>query len=385
MKNKIVLLLTCCVILTATGIQSVFAQAPVPIWEEESFWEKSSFSQMELLRMSGFTLDEMYAIIADGKMSEVAYLILTFADTIENIRATYLVNTPPPNATENAAPTASTVLVNGVETAFDAYNIKNNNYFKLRDLAYVLSGTEKQFEVGWDSSNNSISLTSGKPYTTVGGEMTSKGAGVKTAHPTSSKIFLDGKEVAFTAFNIEGNNYFKLRDIGAVFDFGVDWDGPRNTIIINTSKKYVTENSWFDNTIPQNVREAVSNAVTKEWTDTFSVYYKVLSFQANKISYTNIENQVELKFSMTMMTQNFYRDPDTVAYIREAKESGSVHYQQLYEEYNMPKENNFNLMATMSINASGEVEPGTLQLFSNVSPNAENYEPVRADDFIIKG
>ncbi|MCL1809634.1 MAG: copper amine oxidase N-terminal domain-containing protein [Clostridiales bacterium] len=140
-----------------------------------------------------------------------------------------------------AKPTSSTVLVNGSIVSFDAYNISGNNYFKLRDVAHTLSGTEKQYEVAWDAAKNAISLTSDKPYTAVGGEMTGKGAGDKTPAPTSSKIYLDGKEVSFTAYNIEGNNYFKLRDIGAAFDFGVDWDGANNTIVIDTSKGYTPE------------------------------------------------------------------------------------------------------------------------------------------------
>jgi len=140
--------------------------------------------------------------------------------------------------TITAKPTASTVLVNGENVTFDAYNINSNHYFKLRDLAYTLSGTAKQFDVRWDEANNSISLASGQPYATVGGEMQGKGAGDKKATPTTSRIYLDGKEVSFTAYNIEGNNYFKLRDIGAVFDFGVDWDGARSTIVMDTGKGY---------------------------------------------------------------------------------------------------------------------------------------------------
>ncbi|MDR1573145.1 MAG: leucine-rich repeat domain-containing protein [Clostridiales Family XIII bacterium] len=140
-----------------------------------------------------------------------------------------------------ATPTVSTVLVNGRPVAFDAYNISDNNYFKLRDLASVLSGTEKQFEVGWDGAANAIALTSGAAYTPVGGEMAGKGAGDKTPVPTTSRITLDGKDISFTAYNIDGNNYFKLRDIGAAFDFGVDWDGARNTIAIDTGKGYATE------------------------------------------------------------------------------------------------------------------------------------------------
>jgi hypothetical protein len=140
-----------------------------------------------------------------------------------------------------AEPTAADILVNGEDVAFDAYNIGGNNYFKLRDLAYCLSGTEKQFEVGWDGANNAITLTSGKAYTAVGGEMTGKGVGNKSASPTSSKIYLDGKEISFTAYGLYGNNYFKLRDIGQVFDFGVGWDSSRNTIVIDTGKGYTPE------------------------------------------------------------------------------------------------------------------------------------------------
>ena len=51
----------------------------------------------------------------------------------------------------------------------------------------------------------------------------------------------DGSEVQFTAYHIEGNNYFKLRDIGEAFDFGVDWDEAAATIRIDTSKGYTPE------------------------------------------------------------------------------------------------------------------------------------------------
>lgn len=149
--------------------------------------------------------------------------------------------TPADNASLTATPTASTVLVNGEETAFDAYNIADNNYFKLRDLAYVLNGSDKQFEVTWDAASNAIALTSGNAYTTVGGEMTSKGEGSQTAAPTTSRIMLDGTEISLTAYQIGGNNYFKLRDIGEAFDFGVDWDASAKTIRIDTSKAYTPD------------------------------------------------------------------------------------------------------------------------------------------------
>ena len=140
-----------------------------------------------------------------------------------------------------AKPTASTVVVNGQNIAFDAYNIDGNNYFKLRDLAFVINGTSKQFEVAWDGASNAISLTSGTSYTPDGSELSGKGGGNKEASLTKSRIIQNGRDANFTAYNIAGNNYFKLRDIGQAFNFGVDWDGSRNTIVIDTNKNYTPE------------------------------------------------------------------------------------------------------------------------------------------------
>lgn len=138
-------------------------------------------------------------------------------------------------------PTASTVLVNGANVAFDAYNINGANYFKLRDLAMALNGSAKQFEVSWDAAANAISLTSNAAYTAVGGELAVGNGNVETFRPTDSKIILDGAEISLEAFNINGNNYFKLRDIGSAFDFGVDWDGAANTVVIDTNKGYTPD------------------------------------------------------------------------------------------------------------------------------------------------
>jgi len=145
---------------------------------------------------------------------------------------------PPSVPALTAVPTNSSVFVNDKKIAFDAYTINGNNYFKLRDLAYVLNGTEKQFEISYDATNNAISLASGKPYTIAGGELTVKGSGNKTPVPTNSKIYIDGKEVTLTTYNIDGNNYFKLRDVGQAFNFGVIYDAANNSIVIDTSKDY---------------------------------------------------------------------------------------------------------------------------------------------------
>lgn len=147
--------------------------------------------------------------------------------------------TVPEKAT--ATPTVSKVLVSGAAVSFDAYNINGNNYFKLRDLASAVNASKKQFEVTFDATKNAIDLKSNTAYTKVGGEMAKSDGKAKNAVLTTSKIYKDGAEQKLTAYNIGGNNYFKLRDIGQAFNFGVTFDNKTNTISIDTNADYVAE------------------------------------------------------------------------------------------------------------------------------------------------
>lgn len=145
-----------------------------------------------------------------------------------------------------ATKTASKVTVDGVVKSFDAYTINGNNYFKLRDIAYILSGTDKQFDVTWDGSKNAINLVSGKKYTTVGGEMTtSSGSAIRSATLSTSNIYLGGADIKLTAYAIGGNNYFKLRDLGGVINFEVEWDSVSNTIAIKSTTGYLDSASNY--------------------------------------------------------------------------------------------------------------------------------------------
>ena len=145
---------------------------------------------------------------------------------------------------KQAMPTTSSVIVDGSAVSFEAYNIDGNNYFKLRDIAMTLSGTQKQFNVGYNSENNSISLTFGQPYDVVGGEMSLSGeTSTKTAVPTTSNIYLDGQKIELTAYFIDGNNFFKLRDIGTEIDFHVAWDDSTKTIGLDTAPIFFNDSA----------------------------------------------------------------------------------------------------------------------------------------------
>jgi hypothetical protein len=111
------------------------------------------------------------------------------------------------------------------DITLEIYNINGDIYIKLRDIASALKGTNKAFAVGWDNKNNAISLTSGKAYTSVGGELAvSDKVTAKKAKLTTTKTYLDGKEMKFTTYSIGSSNYFKLKDIAKAFNFGLIWD-----------------------------------------------------------------------------------------------------------------------------------------------------------------
>ncbi len=147
--------------------------------------------------------------------------------------------TKPVEVPPNAIPTASTVYVNGKAQAFEAYTINGNNYFKLRDLAMVLSGTQKQFEVGYDAGSKSIFLTSNQPYTAVGGELVRGDGTGKNAARNQIKISLDGKPLDLTAYLIKGNNFLKLRDLMKALDVSVGYDDVSKAISLDTSRGYI--------------------------------------------------------------------------------------------------------------------------------------------------
>ncbi len=143
-----------------------------------------------------------------------------------------------------AEKTSSKVLINGKAVNFNAYNINDNNYFKLRDVAYALSGTEKQFDVDW--KNNQIELIPNKQYTIVGGEMQGHSDWYQNAKLSSNTKIADEHGNVINnlfkgVYNIADNNYFKLRDIGKYFDFDVSWDSKNNTILIDTTKNYTDD------------------------------------------------------------------------------------------------------------------------------------------------
>ena len=145
-------------------------------------------------------------------------------------------------ASGTAIASTQTVTVDGKAVEFQMYALADangnlTNYIKLRDMAYILSGTKAQFSVGYDGT---ISLTTGQPYEAGGTEMTTPYSGDRAYTGGAQTVKINGADVAMTAITLTdddggGYNYFKLRDLGKALGFNVSWD---NGVIVESDKPY---------------------------------------------------------------------------------------------------------------------------------------------------
>ena len=161
-----------------------------------------------------------------------------------------------------AKPATAQVFVDGKEVPISAYLIGDYNYFKLRDLAYVLKDTGKGFDVQWDSEQETIHLNSGQTYTVVGGELSSLSyAGDRGAVSADFPVYINDVLTDFEGYTIGGNTYFKLRDILETFHISVSYDSSANAILLDTSKNYEDTQRPAEELMSENIYEKCSPAV----------------------------------------------------------------------------------------------------------------------------
>lgn len=65
-------------------------------------------------------------------------------------------------------------------------------------------------------------------------------AGV-TAVLSDQPLYVNGEKAEVAAYNIAGNNYVRLRDIGRALDIGVTYDAETNSVLVNSRERYTEE------------------------------------------------------------------------------------------------------------------------------------------------
>lgn len=120
---------------------------------------------------------------------------------------------------------AAPIKVNGYEWEVSGYVVNGANYYKIRDIAMIVRNTPAKFNVDWSTDLNAVTVSTGFAYNIIGGELSVENINSTNIEANTAPIYVDGQLVELQAYNIDGSNYFKIRDIADIAGFNVDWDG----------------------------------------------------------------------------------------------------------------------------------------------------------------
>lgn len=138
-------------------------------------------------------------------------------------------------AAPKVAVSGHTFKVNGKTVAPQAYNIDGYNYFKLRDVAYLLADTTAPFNVTWSASQSTVvNIIPGQKYQKVGGELSASTLTSLKVSASTFKVLMKGKTLPLRGYLINGNNYYSIADIAESVGFEAGWDNATRTVSITT-------------------------------------------------------------------------------------------------------------------------------------------------------
>lgn len=136
------------------------------------------------------------------------------------------------------------VTLDGKDVVIGAYNIAGENYVKLRDVSALLKETDVKFSVIFEEEKNEVLLVVKGAYEANEEDLKALPEGEKTAIASLQpvkKAKVEDKEkteaVEIKGFNIDGFNYYRLRDLGKALEFGVAFDFNKNTVLISSKEK----------------------------------------------------------------------------------------------------------------------------------------------------
>ena len=116
--------------------------------------------------------------------------------------------------TVTAIPTremGQTVYVNDTQVTPTGYNIADNNYFKLRDIAALVG-----FGVEWDQDTQTVEISSERMTANLNG-ITDSSVGGAAAKVSGQRFFVD-RNVPFSGFHVNAS-YSSFSTSDAVYNF----------------------------------------------------------------------------------------------------------------------------------------------------------------------
>ncbi len=133
---------------------------------------------------------------------------------------------------QNAVRSPQQLVINGKSVSPDTYNIDGSNYFKIRDIAYYLD-----FGISYDDRTSSVMIYPDQSYSGQAPE--SADTPDISVSPTTQAVYIDGTiTTGVDAYNINGSNYFKIRDLAKEIDFGCIYNSRKDRIELSSGFGY---------------------------------------------------------------------------------------------------------------------------------------------------
>lgn len=128
------------------------------------------------------------------------------------------------------------IYLDGKKVDVEGYNIDGSNYFKLRDVATILKDSSIGFDVNYNEDAQRIIINRFSKYTPLSTDLVKSNSTEIEIQESFQQVRVDSDKVKFSGYLINGNNYFKLRDLGKNLGFPVDYNESERKILITSEK-----------------------------------------------------------------------------------------------------------------------------------------------------
>ncbi|NMW85173.1 hypothetical protein HKO22_05375 [Peptoniphilus sp. AGMB00490] len=278
------------------------------------------------------------------------------------------------NVFASAKVSSQSIVLDGKDTGIKGYNIEDNNYFKLRDVAALLDGKDAEFNVSYDEDRSAVMINSKSDYKKVEGDLTPLKDSDSEVKVSKHNVYVNGIRHSFSVYTIDGYNYFKLRELGQTIGFDVNFDEKTNSVIIDS--KAIEPKSLVKNQVDIKIVEYATSYEDKELDILkdpildINVFLKNInnnilatkdSGQINgNVQYVKSENIVEVIPLSTKFNGKFTYKP----YIRITQDKKSEVF---------PYESNFEVAKTLTSRGFDPTSEFKISLGTNISDNFVEY------------
>lgn len=145
-----------------------------------------------------------------------------------------------------------------------------------------------------------------------------------TATPTRNlgqSVYVDNTRVYPTGYNINDNNYFKLRDVGKLAGFGVDWNEDTRTVEISTTRTAPELTGITDTAVTGAIAKPTDQRITVDGKEVSMTAYKIKG--NNYVKLRDIGKTINFGVSFNMATKAVSIDPNGT-YVEEVKPTPST-------------------------------------------------------------